>query len=301
MISAQNTLSAESNMVKSIQSQAQQIDYLCKSLISQVYSLDSVLRMQDSRVSLAGDRLITELGAKLKAYQITINEQNEKINKLERDLESNRKINEALQSDKNKFLSAWRGAQDSIRQFMISMPYTTLYQNNISPDSLFEKLVNIYSLETVNRDLTLAPNIKMLQNLKKYYEALEVLNQKYDTVKVLGAIDKLKSVQQSSNCLFPSVSKLNAFLSSYYNMNNSLKLVFNRIIREIDSKTAVNGLGKKPQDIKLELILFHLSSYFFNSERDFLEYPYIRGIVFELMKMKRGNPDTSIEDLINRL
>ena len=53
--------------------------------------------------------------------------------------------------------------------------------------------------------------------------------------------------------------------------------------------------------MKYKKILSEISTYIFEYDFNFVDYPYLSDIISQLIKLKRTNPDADINDLIKKL
>lgn len=157
----------------------------------------------------------------------------------------------------------------------------------------FDVLVQSTSLKTVQRDLPFVEDAtikKKMQDLQSYFDAKQVLSEKYDEQKVLAAQSKIKSLSQTN-----AVKALGESLENYKFSFDALRETINKI-KERDQKFIAND--DYSEKLKMKEILAELSDYFYNYSFDFAEYPYLSGIVMEIINRKQKDANADISDLM---
>jgi DNA repair exonuclease SbcCD ATPase subunit len=164
----------------------------------------------------------------------------------------------------------------------------------------FDDLVNSSTEWSVQRDILLVGNnaeVKtVLSDLVKYFNAKESLAQKFDAAKIKDAQAKLSQIQRQSELL----DKLKENVGNYQTFNDGLKESIEKI-NNLDKRESVSGMDKEIQRQKFNKILAELSSYIFNYDFNFMDYPYLSDIVLEIIKRKQPNPDAKITDVLQIL
>lgn len=157
----------------------------------------------------------------------------------------------------------------------------------------FDVLVQSTSLKTIQRDLPFVEDAtikKKMQDLQSYFEAQQVLSEKYDEQKVVAAQSKIKSLSQTN-----TVKALGESLENYKFSFDALRETINKI-KERDQKFIAND--DYSEKLKMKEILAELSDYFYNYSFDFAEYPYLSGIVMEIINRKQKDANADISDLM---
>jgi hypothetical protein len=138
-----------------------------------------------------------------------------------------------------------------------------------------------------------ADSIKSLLDLKAYFLAEQVLEERYDEQKVKNAQKHVSSITQSD------LSKvLNDRLDIYILCSDGLKVTITKII-ELDKKFIAND--DHTQEAKLKDVLNEFAWYFRNYRFNFTDYPYLSDIVLDLMKLKQKDANENIEHLLMKL
>ncbi|MCL2312736.1 MAG: hypothetical protein FWC41_09685 [Firmicutes bacterium] len=161
----------------------------------------------------------------------------------------------------------------------------------------FDELIISSTKQSVERDLKLVGNNetarKKLQDLQKYFNAEQILTERYSEQKVKTVQSLIDNIEQSGE-----VKNLTDKLEKYELCNNGLKTAISKIL-EIDRKFVAND--EYTQETKLQDILSVLSWYFRNYRFNFTDYPYLSDIVLEIMKLKQKDANTDIKHLLNKL
>jgi hypothetical protein len=152
----------------------------------------------------------------------------------------------------------------------------------------FDDLVNSSTKLSVQRDMKLVGSNEVLKtvlsDLEKYFNAKELLAQKFDAAKIKDAQAQLNQIQQPSE----SLDKLKENMENYRTFNDGLKETIEKII-ELGKGQSVTG--EEIQRQRFNEILAEFSSYIFNYDFNFMDYPYLSDIVLEIIKRKQPDPD----------
>lgn len=160
-------------------------------------------------------------------------------------------------------------------------------------NSDFDVLVQSTSIKVVQRDLPFVEDAsvkKKMQDLQSYFEAQQVLCEKYDEQKVVAAQSKIQSLPQTN-----AVKILGESLENYKFSFDALRETINKI-KERDQRFIAND--DYSEKLKMKEILAELSDYFYNYSFDFAEYPYLSGIVMEIINRKQKDANADISDLM---
>jgi chromosome segregation ATPase len=164
----------------------------------------------------------------------------------------------------------------------------------------FDELVTSSSKQSVQRDLRIVgtnPEIKQtLVDLDNYFNAKDLLEKKFDDYGIKSAQTKLQAIQQESKLL----DKLKINVENYQLFYNGLRETVEKIIT-LDKNETVAGMDDEIQKLKFNKILTELSSYIFNYDFNFSDYPYLSDIVLEIIKRKQPDADADITDLKDKL
>ena len=159
----------------------------------------------------------------------------------------------------------------------------------------FESLILISNKASVDRDSNLLfKNQKLKQtfkDLKFYFEAKALLSYAYDAAKVQTALNNLNSINHTS----ASLDKLKSLLTSYKTKYKGLKDCFERILSHNKN---VNDLSDEIRSDKIKDINYEISTYIFDFDINFNDYPYISEVVNNAIVTKHGNTDVNISNLL---
>ena len=162
----------------------------------------------------------------------------------------------------------------------------------------FDDLVKSLTINVVNRDSSVIGSNTEAQptllSLQKYYIAEQTLYEKYDEQKVKLALAQLSSIEQTN-----SVKNLTDKIDTYKLRNDGLKATIDKILK-IDLVTH-DEFDDKSQKEKLNDILSELAWYFRNYGFNFTDYPYLSGIVLEIINQKQKNASKDISGLKQKL
>lgn len=163
----------------------------------------------------------------------------------------------------------------------------------------FDELLKSSTKQSAGQDLLLCQSLPEIQpilsDIQKYFTAKELLDAKLEAAQIKSQQIQLGQIKRESVVL----GKIKETLSNYKTFNDGLKETIEKIIA-LDKiiKAASNKLIQKDKSDK---ILAELSSYIFNYDFNFPDYPYLSDIILELIKRKRPNADADISDLLNKL
>lgn len=230
--------------------------------IKRISSLDSILNLKNDS--------IYKLNKSLSEFVFHINKQN--------------KINEQKIKDEYE-----KGKKEIFSQIINSYYYKS-----------FDELLKTSTIQTVDQDLYLSQlfshNDIILSDLKKYFNAHQLLYVKFDSLQVNKNLYYLDQIKRESSILV----RLKQNLINYKKANEVLKEIIIRL-QDYDKEYSVSGMSESIKIKKLIDILPKISLYIFSFDISFSDYPYLSEIVFELIKRKQGNPDADISDLLKKL
>lgn len=159
----------------------------------------------------------------------------------------------------------------------------------------FESLILISNKASVDRDSNLLfENQELKQtfkDLKNYFEAKALLSYAYDATKVQTALNNLNSINHTS----ASLDKLKLLLTSYNTKYKGLKDCFERIL---SLNKNVNDLSDEIRSDKIKDINYEISTYIFDFDINFNDYPYISEVINNAIVTKYGNTDVNISNLL---
>ena len=159
----------------------------------------------------------------------------------------------------------------------------------------FESLILISSKASVDRDSNLLfKNQKLKQtfkDLKNYFEAKALLSYAYDAAKVQTALNNLNSINHTS----ASLDKLKSLLTSYKTKYKGLEDCFERILSHNKN---VNDLSDEIRSDKIKDINYEISTFIFDFDINFNDYPYISGVINNAIVTKHGDTDVNISNLL---
>ena len=157
----------------------------------------------------------------------------------------------------------------------------------------FESLIS--SNASVERDSNLLSQNQELKqtfkDLKNYFEAKALLSYAYDAAKVQTALNNLNTINHTS----ASLNKLKSLLESYKSKYQGLKDCFDRILSHNKN---VNDLSEKYRSDKIKDINYEISTYIFDFDINFNDYPYISEVINNAIITKYGNTDVNISNLL---
>ena len=168
---------------------------------------------------------------------------------------------------------------------------------NSYKDKDFDAAIQSVSKNLLQRDLTHLENIndmKFVKSLIIYFEGKSILYNKYDPEQVKSNQIKLNQIKQES----PLLNMLKNNIANYSLSNDGLIICLNNI-KKLDEKE-VKGMEKATQE-KLNKIMTEVSRYIFDYDLNADDYPYLMDILFQVIKLKKPNPDADISNLIKKL
>lgn len=271
---------SQENLINKVTKQAVEIDVLKKRLESSKTTFDQLRNTINTK-----DEEITGLQSKVKKLnkykqlKKTNNDLSEKYNNL---LNSQTTLKN---NHRNELTIAIAKAKNEI-YFKIADTYT-----NID----FESLILISSKASVDRDSNLLIKNQELKqtfkDLKNYFEAKALLSYAYDAAKVQTALNNLNSINHTS----ASLDKLKSLLTSYKKKFEGLKDCFERIL---SLNKNVNDLNDEIRSDKIKDINYEISTYIFDFDINFNDYPYISIVINNAIVTKHGNTDVNISNLL---
>ncbi len=162
----------------------------------------------------------------------------------------------------------------------------------------FDELIKSSTKESVARDMQLVVNnsevTSVLYDLHNYFNALELLSEKYNVDPIKNAQAQLSQIKPKSKLL----DVLKVDVESYQDFNTELKKTINKLI-ELDKHKSAGG-DSEIQKLKFNDIVTILTDYMYNYY-DYVKYPYLSAIMYEIVKRKKPNADADITDLLMRL
>lgn len=171
---------------------------------------------------------------------------------------------------------------------------------NTYKNKKFDDLIISSTKMTIERDIPLIKTDKeikaILSDIEKYFNAKELLGMKYNTDKIKNATTQLNQINRESGL----VESLKKNIENYSLYNNGLREIIEKILA-LDETLNVFDMPQEIQKNKLDKILSDISSYIFNYDFNFTDYPYLSDIVLEIIKRKQPNPDADISDLLKKL
>lgn len=164
----------------------------------------------------------------------------------------------------------------------------------------FDELIEASTRESIKRDLEVAGETQavkqILSDLNKYFDAKESLNKKFDKNQINEFQKQLNQIKSQSEL----VTKLKENLESYQLFNDELYETIGKI-NALDIRESVGGMSVDIRKKKLDKILVEISTYIFDYDFNFVDYPYLTEIVLEVMKLKHTNQDADIKHLLESL
>ena len=135
-----------------------------------------------------------------------------------------------------------------------------------------------------------------LLDVEKYYKAKELFSTKPDIMLLKQVEQELGQIKQKSKKL----DRIRELISTYRIFNDGFKQTLEKL-KTLDNNESVSNLSIEVKKKKFDKVLAELSSFIFNYDFDFSEYPYHAAIFLEVIKRKLPNPDADISDLIIKL
>jgi septal ring factor EnvC (AmiA/AmiB activator) len=161
----------------------------------------------------------------------------------------------------------------------------------------FDDLIRSSTKLSVQHDMLLAGNNEevkpALSDLVSYFNAEELLATKFDAAKIQNAQTQLSQINRQSALL----DKLKENIEYYKDFNDELKKTVEKLI-DLDSRKSASETELQKQ--KFNDIVIELSGYMYDYY-DYGNYPYLSGIVLEIIKRKKPDADADITDLLKKL
>lgn len=171
---------------------------------------------------------------------------------------------------------------------------------NIYKNKSFDDLIRSTSKLSIQRDLQFTSDQVMLKSqfndLSKYFNAMELLNVKFNETQIQNSQIELDKINQKSSQLV--VAK--ELLENYELFNDGLKETIGKIIA-LDKHEKVTGMPEEIQKRKRFKLMAEISSYIFDYDFKFGDYPYLDEVILEIIKQKQPDPDADISQLIYKL
>lgn len=162
----------------------------------------------------------------------------------------------------------------------------------------FDDLIKSSTKESLVRDMQVLGNNpevnSVLNDLQIYFNALELLSNKFDGIQINNAQTQLSQIKRQSKML----DYLKENLEFYKDFNTALKERISSLVN-LDSKKLAGG-DSEIQKLKFKDIINILSDYMYDYY-DYAKYPYLSDIVSEIIKRKKFNADEEITDLLKKL
>lgn len=290
---------AQTDLIKVISSQAVQIDSLKKLVKSENENFSKLSKEYNRNLKNQIDSLkILKLElSKLEAFkaeknksEILFKQKNDSLKLLTKEIvEINKRLFDEKQKNQQNLLAENLKGKNEIKSEIINS-----YKNK-----KFDELILLSSKYSIQRDLFLTENnieIKnLLNDLNIYLQAKEILEKRCAPEQINSIKLQLNLIKQQS----PLLDKLKENVDNYPIFNNGLKECFIKI-DEIDKKNTV-GSYKDLINLKYNKILSEISTYIFEYDFNFNDYPYLSDVIIQLIKLKKSNPDADISNLIKKL
>ena len=162
----------------------------------------------------------------------------------------------------------------------------------------FDELIKSSTKESIAREIQLLgnnPEIKLVLNdLQIYFNALVLLSEKFDSIKIKNAQTQLNQIKHQSKLL----EALKNDVEFYQDFNTALKEAINKLVNLDKFKLA--GGDSEIQKLKFNDIVTILTDYIYNYY-DYAKYPYLSDIMLEIIKRKQPNADADIIDLLKKI
>lgn len=169
---------------------------------------------------------------------------------------------------------------------------------NLYKTQSFDDIIKSSGKESAARDMQLIgnnPEVEpVLNDLLDYFNALELLSQTYDGVRIKNAQTQLSQIKRHSELL----GLLKEDIKFYQDFNNALKETISKLV-DLDNRKSA-GSDSEIQELKLNEIVTILTDYMYNYY-DYDRYQYLYDIVLEIIKRKRLDADADVSDLLRKL
>lgn len=163
----------------------------------------------------------------------------------------------------------------------------------------FDELISSFSEQSLDRDFPYLNKddrlVLKLQDLKKYYSAMNILKIKFDAQKQQAAKNQLNTITEASD----SLANLKLKIERYELRSGALKKAIDDIITLDKKLKAIDD--PQVQIMKLTDVLIIIAGYVRNYQFNFRDYPYLSDIILEILKRKQKNPNADISDLVSKL
>lgn len=296
MLCSLSSVFAQKDLLDRLEKQAVEIDSLKKVIKAK---MDTTLRLSKENNKLLDTMKILKSDlAKLEEFRIG----KKKIDTLLVQKSDSIVLLKAAILEKDKQITAemQKGEQNEREKYDAGKNEILATIANSYKNKSFNELIKSSTKESVQRDLQLFQNqteIKqILSDIEKFFIAKELLNTKLDIVQIKNVQNQLVQIRKES-VLF---SKLKEIIGNYQTFNDGLKETIGKIVA-LDNAETVFKLGKEVQKKKFDKILAEISSYIFNYDFNFSDYPYLSDVLLDIIKRKQPNPDADISDLLKKL
>jgi len=250
----------------------------------------NIKNLNDSLTRINSDLLKVE---KFKLEKLSIEKQiiqkNDSITSLKNQVIQ---LNQQISSEKQKCI------QQSIEENEKGKNEALAIIVNSYKSKTFDELILTSTKQTIQRDMIFVGNnasVKLvLSDLEKYFNAEEVLANKFDSEKIKYSQAQLIQVKQQSKML----DKLKENIDFYKDYNDALKKSINNLIK-LDTLTKAKG-EVEIQKLKFKDISAELINYIYNFY-NYDNYLYLYDIVLVIIKRKKLDADADINDLLKKL
>jgi hypothetical protein len=204
-----------------------------------------------------------------------------------------------FEKDKQISVERQKGEQKEREKYDAGKNEILLTIANSYKNKPFDELLKSSTKLSAQRDLILVEKQlevkKSISDIEKYFTAKELLDSKLNDLQIKNAQMNLDQIKTESIL----VNKLKKIIANYQTFNDGLNVTIGNIIALDSTESA--GKIKLNQKKKFDKILAEVSSYIFNYDFNFSDYPYLSEIFLELFKRKQPNPDADISDLLMKL
>ncbi len=257
------------------------------------------------------------LNEKFKIKTDSINGLKSTLSKLEKFKNEKKKFDEQLKlksdsistliKQKNEITQKISDDKMKYEQNMISEKEKTRLEflnqiTNFYNGKSFDELILNSSKNTIERDLKITgtTELKLLLNdLKVYFEARDLLDNRFNAEVTKTKLDNLNKIKQQSVLL----EKLKDQLENYQSVNNGLIECLKSLI-DLDMKGLVmsnSGHDKEVIQLKLNKIQTQISKFIFDFDFNHADYPYLSNVLSKVIKLKVPNPDADISKLLKNI
>ncbi|MFO0467709.1 MAG: hypothetical protein ACK5ZX_00195 [Bacteroidota bacterium] len=296
MLCAFNSAFAQKDLIDRIEQQAIEIDSLRKLVKSEIDSRQ-IARNENSKLRDTLNKLRFEL-----ANLEEIRKSKKNIDSMIRQKSDSIALLKAGITDKDKLLAKEKQkAEQKVKEEYEKgkNEILTIIINKYKIQS-FDELLKSSSKQSIVQDLLLCQSVpeinQILSDIQKYFNAKELLDVQLDAAQLKNQQLQLGQIKRESVVL----GKLKEIISNYQSFNDGFKETVERII-SLDKREVVSGMSNDIQKKKFDKILAELSSYIFNYDFNFSDYPYLADILLEIIKRKQPNADADIADLLKKL